>query len=87
MKRALIASREDNPVIVKLTAQDNSQIEAAHYTRYFELGFGAGDGRQIVSDVRDLPYAYRGMEVVERVIELGLGELIARLDPFYVLKI
>lgn len=55
--------------------------------RYFELSMDAGDGRQIVSDVRDLPYAYRGMEVVERVVELGLGELVARLDPIYVLKI
>lgn len=55
--------------------------------RYFELGLGADESRQVVSDVRDLPYAYRGMEVVERVVELGLGDLIARLDPVYVLKI
>jgi hypothetical protein len=55
--------------------------------RYFELSLSAGDGRQIVSDVRDLPYAYRGMEVVERVVELGLGKLVARLDPLYVLKL
>lgn len=54
--------------------------------RYFELSL-ADDRRQIVSDVRDLPYAYRGMEVVERVVELGLGELVARLDPVYVLKL
>lgn len=55
--------------------------------RYFELSLGADDSRQIINDVRDLPYAYRGMEVVERVVELGLGELIARLDPIYVLKL
>ncbi len=55
--------------------------------RYFELSMGADGSRQIVSDVRDMPYAYRGMEVVERVVELGLGDLIARLDPVYVLKI
>jgi len=55
--------------------------------RYFELSLGADGSRQIVSDVRDLPYAYRGMEVVERVVELSLGELVARLDPIYGLKI
>jgi len=58
--------------------------------RYFELSIGAdgaSNGRQIVSDVRDMPYAYRGMEVVERVVELGLGDLVAQLDPVYVLKI
>jgi hypothetical protein len=55
--------------------------------RYFELSLGTDESRQFISDVRDLPYAYRGMEVVERVVELGLGELVARLDPIYVLKI
>jgi hypothetical protein len=55
--------------------------------RYFELSLGVDQSRQIVSDVRDLPHAYRGMEVVKRVVELGLGELIAQLDPIYVLKL
>jgi len=27
------------------------------------------------------------MEVMERVVELSLGELVARLDPIYVLKL
>jgi hypothetical protein len=67
--------------------QDVLSVIELGQERYFELSFGADDGQQIVSDVRDLPYAYRGMEVVERVIELGLGELVARLDPIYVLKI
>jgi hypothetical protein len=55
--------------------------------RYFELSFSSGDGRQIVRDVRDLPFAYRGIEVLDRVAELGLGELVARLDPMYTLKV
>jgi hypothetical protein len=55
--------------------------------RYFELSLGTDGSRQYVSDVRDLPYAYRGTEVVERVVELDLGELVARLTPLYVLKI
>ena len=55
--------------------------------RYFELSLGTDESRQIISDVRDLPYAYRGMEMVDRVVELGLGELVARLAPIYVLKL
>lgn len=65
--------------------QDVLSVIELGQERYFELSLS--DGRQIVSDVRDLPYAYRGMEVVERVVELGLGELVARLDPIYVLKL
>ena len=67
--------------------QDVVSVIELERERYFELSFGAGDGRQIVGDVRDLPYAYRGIEVVERVVELGLGKLVARLDPLYVLKL
>jgi hypothetical protein len=67
--------------------QDVLSVIELGQERYFELSLGADDSRQIINDVRDLPYAYRGMEVVERVVELGLGELIARLDPIYVLKL
>jgi hypothetical protein len=55
--------------------------------RYFELSFVRGEARQIVNNVRDLPYAYRGMEVVERTVAVGLGELVAQLDPIYGLKL
>ncbi|MBU0495499.1 MAG: hypothetical protein KKA73_01520 [Chloroflexi bacterium] len=55
--------------------------------RYFELSFYAGAGRQLLSHVRDLPYTYRGLEVVERVVELGLADLVAQLDPIYGLKL
>lgn len=67
--------------------QDVLSVIELGQERYFELGMDANDGRQIASAVRDLPYAYRGMEVVERVVELHLGELVARLDPVYVLKL
>ncbi len=55
--------------------------------RYFEVEFDNGHGRQFLSDVRGLPYAYRGHEVVSRVLELGMGELLARLDVIYTLKL
>jgi len=67
--------------------QDILSVIESGQERYFELGLCVGNGRQIISDVRDLPYAYRGMEVVERVVELDLGELVARLDPIYVLTL
>lgn len=55
--------------------------------RYFEVDLNTGEGRQIIAGVRDLPYEYRGRKVVLRMVELGMGELVARLTPVYVLKI
>ena len=55
--------------------------------RYFELSLNNSDGRQIVRSVRNLPYAYRGEEVINQVVELGLGDIVAQLDPIYSLKI
>jgi hypothetical protein len=67
--------------------QDVVSVIEVEQQRYFELSFVTGEGRLIVSDVRDLPYAYRGTEVVERTVALGLGEPVARLDPIYGLKV
>lgn len=55
--------------------------------RYFELSLNNSDGRQIVRSVRNLPYAYRGEEVIDRVVELGLGDIVAQLDTIYSLKL
>jgi len=55
--------------------------------RYFEVSFHGGQGRQLLSEVGNLPYAYRGHEVVDRVVELGMAELMARLDVVYTLKV
>jgi hypothetical protein len=70
-----------------LHVQDVVSVLEVKQERYFELSFVNGEGRQIVRNVRDLPYAYRGMEVVERTVALGLGDLVARLDPIYGLKL
>ncbi|MGD8967784.1 MAG: hypothetical protein PVI07_09780 [Anaerolineae bacterium] len=67
--------------------QDVVSVIEVQQERFFELSFVTGEGRQIVNNVRDLPYAYRGMEVVERTVALDLGELVARLDPIYGLKL
>lgn len=55
--------------------------------RYFEASFDNDHQRLFLSDVLGLPYAYRGREVVSRVVELGMGELLARLDVVYSLKV
>ena len=54
--------------------------------RYFELCFREGGGKQIIKNVRDLPFTYRGMEVVEQVERHKLGKIVAQLDPIYVFK-
>jgi hypothetical protein len=55
--------------------------------RYFELSFVGAEARQIVNNVRDLPFTYRGLNVVDRTVALGLGEVVAQLDPVYGLKL
>jgi hypothetical protein len=67
--------------------KDVISVTEVNQERYFELSFVTGEGRQIISNVRDLPYAYRGTEVVERTVESGLGELVAQLDPILGLKV
>ncbi len=53
--------------------------------RYFEVSLDNGI-RQFITNTRTIPYTYRGQEVVERSVELDMGELVARLDPVYGLK-
>lgn len=69
------------------------QIESVHSVmdhgqdeRYYELRLQAGETKQIIKDVRDLAYTYRGMEVLEQVKRLELGKIAAQLDPIFVLK-
>ena len=55
--------------------------------RYFILDMQSDVGNKICSDVRDMEFDYRGKGVVLRTVELGFGEIFARLIPHYVLKI
>ncbi|MFQ5794187.1 MAG: hypothetical protein ACE5JP_03950 [Candidatus Bipolaricaulia bacterium] len=55
--------------------------------RYFEVEFANDRGRKIISNPRSLPFDYRGKQVALRTMELGLGELVAKLIPLYVLKV
>jgi hypothetical protein len=54
--------------------------------RYFEVDLASDYGYQIISDVREIPFDYRGKAVILRTMELGLGEMVAKLVPLYVLK-
>jgi len=49
-----------------------------------ELNYGRGN--ELFIFPKDLEFSYRGREVILRTLELGMGEIIARLSPDFVLK-
>lgn len=55
--------------------------------RYFVVSMRSSGANQIVHEVRNLPFEYRGDAVVRRTLELGMGELVAELEPKLVLKV
>jgi hypothetical protein len=54
--------------------------------RYFELSARDGDGVTIISEPKNITQQYRGMEVIEKTLECGLGTIAAELKPMFVLK-
>jgi len=64
-----------------------NRVIAVNGERYFEAEMQNDRGKKIISDVRELPYEYRGRRVVLRALEIGLIEIVAKLIPEYVLKI
>jgi hypothetical protein len=55
--------------------------------RYFEVEMQNDRGKKIISDVRELPFEYRGRNVILRALEMGIVEIVAKLIPICVLKI
>ncbi|MDH4206396.1 MAG: hypothetical protein OEV45_12800, partial [Desulfobacteraceae bacterium] len=55
--------------------------------RYFEVDLLNDRGKKVISNPREIPYLYRGREVVLKSLELNLCELLAKLVPRYVLKV
>lgn len=55
--------------------------------RYFVTDMHNAVGQKIISNPKDLEFSYRGRDVIVRVLELELGEVVARLMPEYVLKV
>jgi hypothetical protein len=64
-----------------------SKIFEINNKRFFEIDMIDGIGKKIVSEMSVLEFSYRGREVVQKAIELELGEPIAQLMPVYTLKI
>lgn len=56
-------------------------------SRYFEVEMGDGMGKQVVLDVKELPFEYRGRSVMMRALELGMVDIAAKLTPQYIIKI
>jgi hypothetical protein len=54
--------------------------------RYFECDTVNDRGREVISHPRDVPHDYRGRSVVLHTVELGLGQIVAKLVPVRVLK-
>ena len=55
--------------------------------RYFEVEMQNDRGKKVISEVRELPFEYRGRMVVLRSLEYGAIEIVVKLIPEYVLKI
>jgi len=57
------------------------------YKRFFDIQMVDGVGRKIVSNMRELQFAYRDTRVVQRTEDLKLAEKAAILNPIYTLKV
>lgn len=55
--------------------------------RYYELTTLTGLGRQLVEHLREIPYEYRGQQVLTQTLHWGLGRKRATLIPLFTLKI
>ncbi|MHA2299055.1 MAG: hypothetical protein ACXAEU_23245 [Candidatus Hodarchaeales archaeon] len=63
-------------------------IEDSKGLRYFVTEMTTIDETEYVfTTPRELQFSYRGRQVVSRTLELGLGTVVARLDPKFVLKV
>ncbi len=63
---------------------DVSALQLPSGEREFELAWA--DGRhETIRHPRELPYAFRAMEVCDRLVELGLGEPVAEMEILHVI--
>ncbi|MHA1976682.1 MAG: hypothetical protein ACW98F_01110 [Candidatus Hodarchaeales archaeon] len=62
-------------------------FETVEKRRYFSVDLGTGIGTLMFESPRDLQFTYRGRSVVIHTVELGLGEIVARMVPVFALKI
>ncbi len=64
-----------------------SAVEEIGGKRFFEVEMTNDRGKEIIEHPRELPFIYRGKEVVVRTMELNMAEFVAKLIPEYVLKV
>ena len=62
-------------------------FETVDKRRYFSVDLGTGIGTMMFESPRELQFAYRGRTVVIQTVDLGLGEIVARMQPLVALKI
>ncbi len=56
--------------------------------RYFVTSLKTNTNRlKIIRSVRELQFGYRGRSVILKTIQLNLGDMIARLNPLFSLKL
>jgi hypothetical protein len=56
-------------------------------TRYFVISLVKSNSKKVIADLREIQYMYRDERIIQRALELELGEVVARLEPLSVLKI
>lgn len=61
-------------------------VEAAE-TRYFEMSTLDDRTTEVLDDLHDVQQKYRGRQPVLKALECGLGQMVARLTPLYVVKV
>ncbi|GAH08629.1 unnamed protein product, partial [marine sediment metagenome] len=58
------------------------------YQRYFVTSLKANTSRlKIIRNVGELQFEYRGRDVVLKTLQLNLGDIIARLNPLFSIKL
>ncbi|NHJ01662.1 MAG: hypothetical protein EAX86_05935 [Candidatus Heimdallarchaeota archaeon] len=62
-------------------------FETVQKRRYFSVDLGTGIGTMVFETPSELQFLYRGRNVLVQTIDLGLGEIVARMVPRFALKV
>ncbi len=55
--------------------------------RYFKIDLVDSIGKKIISNMKEMEFDYRGREVVQKTLDLGMCEISAVLNPVYTIKV
>lgn len=68
--------------------EDVLDILEYKYQRYFVTSLKSNVSRlKIIRDVSEVQFEYRGRDIILKTLQLDLGEIIARLNPLFSLKL